>query len=518
MNNSCTNRLISSIKTEEIQSPIVMVQTGQCSNSVGAENILSLIKASSKSANLIETGCDGLCFLAPKVIIEYPDRTTSVFNNVSAKDIKLITNKLNYNEPKTNSQNIATDLLNNQTRIAMDQCGYIDPVDAKSYISKGGYQGLAKALDMSRDEVVSEIQESKLLGRGGAYFPTGLKLQAVSKAKGKSKYVVINAEEGEPGVFKDRHLIEGVPHRIIEGAIISAYAVNSPQIIFYINAKAKLSLTRLKKAIKQSYQLNLLGKNILGSEYSIDASIVQGAGGYVCGEETTLLNTMEGDRREPRIKPPFPTESGYKYSPTLVNNCETLSNIPFILNNGADSFKKTGVENAYGTKIISLSGSVNRPGVFEIQMGTSIDEIIQKFGGGSEGEKSQFAVSIGGPSSGVLPYSQLHTKIAPGRIHQTGIMLGAGGVVVLKSKNNVLEFIRILAKYNANESCGKCTPCREGTPRIVNMLDKLKPSTNTSQYREELSNLAEVVSSASLCGLGQGAGTPIKSFLHFWPD
>ena len=185
MNNSCTNRLISSIKTEEIQSPIVMVQTGQCSNSVGAENILSLIKASSKSANLIETGCDGLCFLAPKVIIEYPDRTTSVFNNVSAKDIKLITNKLNYNEPKTNSQNIATDLLNNQTRIAMDQCGYIDPVDAKSYISKGGYQGLAKALDMSRDEVVSEIQESKLLGRGGAYFPTGLKLQAVSKAKGK---------------------------------------------------------------------------------------------------------------------------------------------------------------------------------------------------------------------------------------------------------------------------------------------------------------------------------------------
>ena len=175
---------------------------------------------------------------------------------------------------------------------------------------------------------------------------------------------MVNAEEGEPGVFKDRHLIEGVPHRIIEGAIISAYAVNSPQIIFYINAKAKLSLTRLKKAIKQSYQLNLLGKNILGSEYSIDASIVQGAGGYVCGEETTLLNTMEGDRREPRIKPPFPTESGYKYSPTLVNNCETLSNIPFILNNGADSFKKTGVENAYGTKIISLSGSVNRPGVF----------------------------------------------------------------------------------------------------------------------------------------------------------
>ena len=518
MNDSYTNRLISSVKSEEIKSPTVMVQTGQCSNSVGAQNILALIKASPISADLIETGCDGLCFLAPKVIVKYPDRTTSIFNNVSANDIKLITNKINTHEPKNNSNNIASDLLNDQTRIAMDQCGYIDPVNVKSYISIGGYQGLSKALDKKKDEVISEIEQSKLLGRGGAYFPTGLKLQAVSKAKGKSKYVVVNAEEGEPGVFKDRHLIEGVPHRIIEGAIISAYAVNSPQIIFYINAKAKLSLTRLKKAIKQSYQLNLLGKNILGSEYSIDASIVQGAGGYVCGEETTLLNTMEGDRREPRIKPPFPTESGYKYSPTLVNNCETLSNIPFILNNGADSFKKTGVENAYGTKIISLSGSVNRPGVFEIQMGTSIDEIIQKFGGGSEGEKSQFAVSIGGPSSGVLPHNQLHTKIAPGRIHQTGIMLGAGGVVVLKSKNNVLEFIRILAKYNANESCGKCTPCREGTPRIVNMLDKLKPSTNTSQYREELSNLAEVVSSASLCGLGQGAGTPIKSFLHFWPD
>ena len=518
MKDNYTKRLLSFNNTEDVKALKVMVQVGQCSNSVGAQNILSLLKSSNISADLIESGCDGLCFLAPKVILQYSDKTTSIFNNVSENDVEMISNEINSPKKKRNTDNLATELLNNQTRIAMAQCGYSDPSNAKSYISEGGYIGLAKALGTKQDEVISEIEDSKLLGRGGAYFPTGLKLKAVRKTESKSKYVVINAEEGEPGVFKDRHLLEGVPHRIIEGAIISAYAVNAPQIIFYINAKAKLSLDRLKNAIEQCYKLNILGQNILRSKYSVEADIIQGAGGYVCGEETTLLNTMEGDRREPRIKPPFPTESGYKSSPTLVNNCETLSNIPFILTNGATSFKRIGCENAYGTKIISLSGDVNRPGVFEVQMGTSIDEIIKIFGGGGIGKNPENAVSIGGPSSGVLPHNQLHIKIMPGRIHETGIMLGAGGLVVLKDKTNVLQFIKNLAKYNADESCGKCTPCREGTPRIVNMLEKLKPSTDTAAYREELSDLAEVVSSASLCGLGQGAGTPIKSFLHFWPD
>ena len=517
MNNNYTNQLLSLNKSEATKTPRVMVQIGQCSNSVGAQNILNLISASTASTDFVETGCDGLCFLAPKVIIEYADKTTATFNQVSENDIAMIVAQINNSSNKTNDNNLARQLLNDQSRVAMDQCGYIDPSDAKTYISKGGYAGLAKALSIEPKDVISEIEESKLLGRGGAYFPTGLKLRAVSKIKSKTKYVVINAEEGEPGVFKDRHLIEGIPHRIIEGAIISAYAVNANEIIFYINAKAKLSLTRLKNAINQSYELNILGKNILGSPYSVETSIVQGAGGYVCGEETTLLNTLEGDRREPRIKPPFPTESGYKSSPTLVNNCETLSNIPFILNNGSNTFKQIGCENGYGTKIISLSGSVNRPGVFEIEMGTSINKIIEHFGGGGIGKNPENAVSIGGPSSGVLPHNQLDLPILPGRIHPTGIMLGAGGVVVLKDKTNILEFIKILAKYNADESCGKCTPCREGTPRIVKLLEKHDASGN-SKYREELSDLAEIVSSASLCGLGQGAGTPIKSFIHFWPD
>ena len=517
MNSKYKNHLLNVNKSNDLKRIRVMVQIGQCSDSVGAKEILHAIKPLTSSVDLIETGCDGLCFLAPKVIIEYPNKAVSIFNNVSENDKTEIVNQI---QNPTTENNRQSALIENQARIAMDQCGYIEPSNAKEYILKGGYEGLAKALDIESDKVIAEIEKSKLLGRGGAYFPTGLKLRAVSKTESNTKYVVVNAEEGEPGVFKDRHLLEGVPHRIIEGAIISAYAVNATQIIFYVNAKAKLSLVRLKKAIEESYDLNILGENILGSKYSVEATIVQGAGGYVCGEETTLLNTLEGDRREPRIKPPFPTESGYKANPTLINNCETLSNIPFILNSGANLFKQIGCESAKGTKIMSLSGAVKRPGVFEVPMGTSIATIIKDFGGGAidDDENYKNPVSIGGPSSGILPHDQLDLPILPGKIHPTGVMIGAGGIVVLKDKTNILEFIKILAKYNAKESCGKCTPCREGTPRIVNILEKCISSGKTSTYQEELSDLADIVSSASLCGLGQGAGTPIRSLLHFWPN
>ena len=371
---------------------------------------------------------------------------------------------------------------------------------------------------MTADAVIEEVLASGLRGRGGAYFPAGLKWRGARSVGNTPRYLVVNCEEGEPGIFKDRHIMEGMPHRLIEGAIIAAYAAGVHEAHIYINAEANLSAERMGSAVEQAYAHGLLGADILSSGFSLEMTIMRGAGGYVCGDETTLLNTMEGQRREPRQRPPFPTEAGLWGKPTVINNAETLSSVPYILANGGAAFAAIGADDAKGTKIISLSGAVRRAGLVETPMGTTLREIIYDIGGGVAGGGALNAIAVGGPSSGIFPASMLDTPIMPGFIHESGVMLGAGGVIVLDDSVSVVDMMRKLAAYNADESCGKCAPCREGTPRMVDLVDGISAGRAQVGALDDLRQLAELVNAASLCGLGQAAGNPILSALHFFGD
>ncbi len=408
--------------------------------------------------------------------------------------------------------------IESQSRVSLDGCGSIGAESIDEYIFNAGYLALSRALEAGPDSIIRKLKESGLRGRGGAYFPVGLKWEGARGFQATRRYVVVNCEEGEPGLFKDRHLMEGVPHRVIEGALIAAYAADASKIIFYINAEANLSAARMGVAIEQAEEQGLIGKDVLGSGFGVEVEIRRGAGGYVCGEETTLINTLEGDRREPRLRPPYPTESGLWSQPTVVNNAETLGSVPFIVNEGAEKFSSIGDGQDSGTKIISLSGAVRRPGLVEVPFGTSLREIIFDVGGGPPEGRTLKAIGVGGPSSGVFPPSMLNTSIKPGLLHNSGVMLGAGGVIAIDDSMNVLDVVRNLAQYNANESCGKCTPCREGTPRMVEMIDALESGESSDTDVEELESLARLVNEASLCGLGQAAGNPILSGLHFFRD
>jgi len=330
----------------------------------------------------------------------------------------------------------------------------------------------------------------------------------------QERHLVVNAEEGEPGVFKDRHVMESVPFRLIEGALIAAYATRCTSITLYVNAEAHLSFNRMQKALDICRAEGFLGSKIMGTDFTIEIEIMKGAGGYVCGEESTLLNTIEGKRREPRLRPPFPTESGLNQQPTIINNVETLCNLPWIVLNGSDEFKKIGDIDTPGTKIISLSGSVSTPGVVEVPMGSNLEDLLIKYGDVSNMDDLS-GIAIGGPSSGVITSSEAaNLSIEPGFIDGKSVMLGAGGVIALSKETDVLQVVRKLSEYNANESCGKCTPCREGTQRLLEMMGT-GPKGALIDWTG-LGSLAEVINAASLCGLGQAAGNPVLSYnTHF---
>ncbi len=495
----------------------VAVQVGHCSRSVGAQEVASaLSNALPQTAYLVETGCDGACFNAPQVLVTDPSGLQTRFAHITPDSTEDISESISTGGPFGGSNEAA--FFDGQHRLAMDLSGEIDAADVDEYILHGGYNGLARALAMTPEEAIEEVEASGLRGRGGAYFPAALKWKGVRGIDKSPKYLVVNSEEGEPCVFKDRHLMEGVPHRILEGTAIAAYAAGTEKAYIYINAEANLSAERIEQAIEQACRNGLLGDNILGSGFSLDIEVRRGAGGYVCGEETTLLNTMEGYRREPRIRPPFPTESGLWAKPTVINNPETLCSVPFILSNGASAFAAVGTDSDKGTKLISLSGAVQRPGVAEVPMGTTIRDIIFDIGGGPQAGHELTAIAVGGPSSGVFPVGMLDTAIKPGMLHESGVMLGAGGVVALDERMTTLEVLRNLAGYNADESCGKCTPCREGTPRMVVTIDKLMGGRGRPGDLDELRYLARVIGLASLCGLGQAAGGPVNSVLHFFGD
>jgi NADH-quinone oxidoreductase subunit F len=498
----------------------VLAQVGHCSQAVGALEVADALRdalASRSDAYLVVAGCDGACFAAPQVIVTYPSGVVRYYSRVTPPDVDGIISSLSDDNSLPPGEELES-FFAPQHLLIMSRCGQTDPADLNEYIASGGYRGLDKALAQSPERVIDEVLKSGLLGRGGAYFPPARKWQGARSVNAPCRYIVVNAEEGEPGIFKDRHLLEGDPHRLLEGALIAAYASGASVIYIYINAEANLSADRVETAIEQAWGLGLIGENILNSGFNCAVQIRRGAGGYVCGEETTLLNTIEGDRREPRLRPPFPTESGLFRQPTVINNVETLVNVPYILDRGASRFSQIGLDSARGTKLICLSGSVQRPGLAEVPMGATLHQIIYNIGGGPPPGRNIGVIAVGGPSSGVLPVSELDTQLRPGMLHPSGVVMGAGGVMVLDENVLVVEVVRRLAAYNAAESCGKCTPCREGTPRMVEALNRLASGQGSPNDLDELRYLAEIVGAASLCGLGQMSGGPINSALHFFGE
>ena len=498
----------------------VVVQVGHCSQALDAGEVaraLGRALSQRQDAHLAVAGCDGACFAAPQVTVSRPRAIVRYHSQVTPSDVPAIIRSLDANTSLLPGPDLEG-FFSPQYMTVMARCGQIDPSEVDEYLAGGGYGALSKALSQTPEEIIAEVLRSGLQGRGGAYFPAGRKWQAARSVNATPRYLVVNAEEGEPGLFKDRHLMEGDPHQLLEGMLIAAYAAGASRCYLYVNAEANLSAQRMERAIGQARRLGLIGSDILETGFDCEVELRRGAGGYVCGEETTLLNTIEGQRREPRLRPPFPTESGLFSRPTVINNTETLANVPHIINRGAVSFSHVGLDSARGTKLVSLSGAVQRPGLAEVPLGATLSQIVRDVGGGPPPGREIGMLAVGGPSSGVLPPSQWDTPLQPGLLHSSGVVMGGGGVTAIEEGVPVIDAVRRLAAYNAAESCGKCTPCREGTPRMVEALDRLASGKGSPQDLEELSYLADIVGAASLCGLGQMSGGPIRSALHFFGE
>jgi NADH:ubiquinone oxidoreductase subunit F (NADH-binding)/NADH:ubiquinone oxidoreductase subunit E len=457
---------------------------------------------------LVHTGCGGDCHAQPVVTVRRPDGTEARFERVTEPQaMRQVAGAVRGPTPPAPDSRLPTPT----PRRVLRNCGVIDPESLDEALAAGAYLGLERALAMNPADMLDLVRAAGLRGRGGAYFPTHLKWES-ALGYPAPRYVVVNAEEGEPGVFKDRHLMEGDPHAVIEGTLIAAYVVGAERAFIYVNGQAALSAERLAKALEDAGALGLTGENVLGSGFSCEIALYRGAGGYVCGEESVLLNSIEGERPVPRVRPPLPVEAGLWGRPTVINNVETLVNLPLILTEGPEWFRSVGTEPFPGTKLICLSGAISRPGLVEVPLGTTVREIIETWGGGALPGHTITAAVLGGPSGGLMPASMLDVPIAGGMLHPSGPVLGAGGIVVLDERMPVAEAVRDLTAYNKVESCGKCTPCREGTARALDILDR-SGGALSAEDQDELLVLCDVLQTASLCGLGQMAPGPIRSAL-----
>ena len=478
---------------------------------------------------VIKTGCFGFCEKGPivKVLPEntfYTEVTPEDVDEIVKKD--LIENekveKLLYKDPTTKkriSDSDHMDFYKKQKRVALRNCGVIDPEDIRDYILYDGYKALKKVLNMTQQEVIDVVKNSGLRGRGGGGFSTGLKWQFTLNNKSDEKYVVCNADEGDPGAFMDRSILEGDPHSIVEAMAICGYAIGADKGLVYIRAEYPLAVNRLKIAIKEARESGLLGKKIFDSEFNFDIEIKYGAGAFVCGEETALIHSMEGFRGEPTTKPPFPAESGYWGKPTNVNNVETLANIPVIINDGAEKFKLLGTEKSSGTKVFALAGKINNVGLIEVPMGTTLREVIYEIGGGIKDGKAFKAVQTGGPSGGCLTSKDLDTPIDFDSLTEKGSMMGSGGMIVMDEDDCMVSVSKFYLEFTVEESCGKCTPCRVGNQRLLEILEKITSGNGTEEDLDKLVELSNVIKDTSLCGLGQTAPNPILSTIHnFWDE
>lgn len=478
---------------------------------------------------VVETGCHGFCEQGPIVIV-YPEGV--FYCRIQADDIHeiveehllkgRIVHRLLYTEQGTDTRVPAysdIDFYKKQHRIVLANCGRIDPESIKEYIAAKGYEACGRALtEMTPEEVIAEVKKSGLRGRGGAGFPTGLKWEFTRQSPGEKKYVICNADEGDPGAFMDRSLLEGDPHRIIEGMIIAAYAIGADEGYIYVRAEYPLAIRRLEIALQQAREYGLLGDDIFGSGFSFELKIKKGAGAFVCGEETALMASIEGQRGMPRPKPPFPSVSGLWGKPTNINNVETFGNIPDIIRRGAEAYRAIGTEKSTGTKVFALTGKINNTGLVEVPMGMSLREIIYEIGGGVSDGRDLKAVQIGGPSGGCIPANLLDLPIDYESLQEVGAMMGSGGMVVMDDSTCMVDVARFFLKFTQSESCGKCTPCREGTKRMLEILDRLCSGEGREGDIELLEELGEHIIATSLCQLGGSAPNPVLSTIHYFRD
>ncbi len=505
----------------------IVVGMGSCGIAAGAKDVYQAICAIKKTDDDFTvgvTGCIGMCFLEPIVDI-YDDKKNLLhrMGNVRVKDVALIVQALRENNPDRLAPLCITpenaDFLKKQTRIALQHCGVIDPTDINDYLASDGYQALQKVLkSMMPEEVIEEIKISGLAGRGGAGFPTWFKWDAARKAPSNTKYMICNADEGDPGAYMDRAVIEGDPHSLIEGMLIAAYAIGAQDAMVYVRAEYPLAIIVLEDAIKQALDKGFLGQNILGSGFSCNIRIKAGAGAFVCGEETAMLESLEGKRGMPRLKPPFPAEYGYNGKPSNINNVETFANIAWIINNGGKKFAALGTEGSKGTKVFALTGKIKRGGLVEVPMGMTLREIIFDIGGGIRKDKEFKAVQIGGPSGGCLPASLLDTTIDYKALNATGAIMGSGGMVVMDSSTCMVNMAKFFLDFTAKESCGKCTHCRLGTKRMLEILSRITEGKGKEGDIELLEELSYAIKDGSLCGLGQSAPNPVLTTLNYFRD
>ncbi|MBE6755964.1 MAG: NADH-quinone oxidoreductase subunit NuoF [Ruminococcaceae bacterium] len=487
-------------------------------------------KGLAEEIKVIKTGCFGLCALGP-IMIVYPEGC--FYSEVKVDDIPeiveehllkgRIVTRLLYDETVVNEAEVKslneTNFYKKQKRIALRNCGVIDPENIEEYIAYDGYQALAKCLtEMTPEDVIKVVKDSGLRGRGGGGFPTGMKWEFTSKNAADQKYVVCNADEGDPGAFMDRSVLEGDPHCIIEAMAICGYATGATEGYVYVRAEYPIAVERLQIAIDQAREHGLLGKNIFGSGFDFDLFIRLGAGAFVCGEETALMTSIEGNRGEPRPRPPYPAVKGLFAKPTTENNVETFANIPQIILHGADFFKSMGTEKSAGTKVFALGGKIKNTGLVEIPMGTTLREIIEDIGGGVPNGKKFKAAQTGGPSGGCIPASLMDTEIDYDNLTAIGCMMGSGGLIVMDEDNCMVDIAKFFLDFTVDESCGKCAPCRIGTKRLRELLEMVTDGKATLETIDEIEKLAYYIKENSLCGLGQTAPNPVLATLKFFKD
>ncbi len=515
----------------------VLICGGTGCTSSGSDQVANVLEKELEKAGLAEevkvvkTGCFGLCALGP-IMVVYPEG--SFYSEVNADKIpEIVSEHLLKGRPVKKylyNETVAEDTIKSlnetafykkQQRVALRNCGVIDPENIEEYIGEDGYQALGKVLtEMTPEEVIKVILDSGLRGRGGAGFPTGKKweLARVLVPDADQKYVCCNADEGDPGAFMDRSILEGDPHALIEAMTIAGYAIGATQGYVYIRAEYPIAVQRLRIAIEQAREYGLLGKNIFGTDFCFDMDIRLGAGAFVCGEETALMTSIEGKRGEPRPRPPFPAVKGLYGKPTVLNNVETYANVPRIILNGADWFKTMGTEKSSGTKVFALGGKIKNTGLVEVPMGTTLREIVEEIGGGIPGGKKFKAAQTGGPSGGCIPAEHFDIEIDYDNLLAIGSMMGSGGLIVMDETTCMVDIAKFFLEFTVEESCGKCTPCRVGTKRLYEMLEKITEGNATLEDLDKMEELCHYIKANSLCGLGQTAPNPVLSTLKFFRD
>ncbi|MGN0533881.1 MAG: NADH-ubiquinone oxidoreductase-F iron-sulfur binding region domain-containing protein [Eubacterium sp.] len=502
----------------------IVVGEGSCGIAAGAQKVRkALEKENLNGAVLTIAGCVGMCYLEPIVDIYEDGKEVKRLVRVTEQDAAKIAKYAQTGDEKEIEallvSNEDREFLNKQTRIALKRCGIINPEEIDDFVQAGGYSALKKAVtEMTPQEVIEVIKVSGLAGRGGAGFPTWFKWNAARQSEGEEKYLICNADEGDPGAFMDRAVIESDPHNLIEGMLIGAYAIGAKNAVVYVRAEYPLAIKRLERAIKQATEAGYLGDNIFGTDFSCRMTIKAGAGAFVCGEETALIESLEGHRGMPRLKPPFPAQSGYWRKPSNINNVETFANVGWIINNGGEAFAAMGTEGSKGTKVFAVTGKIKRSGLVEIPMGKTLRDVIFDIGGGIKDGKEFKAVQMGGPSGGCIPASLIDTVIDYKALGATGAIMGSGGMVVMDESTCMVGMAKFFLDFTAKESCGKCIHCRIGTTRMLEILTRITKGEGKEGDVELLEELCYGIKDGALCGLGQTAPNPVLTTIKYFRD